>query len=77
MSYLKRKSEKRNEFSYASLLEESLLDKYELKVHQMRPEGKANLGPLRDLCPSHEKYGQCFNLEGRSSHRFTEDITRT
>lgn len=46
MSYLKRKSEKRNEFSYARLLEESLLDKYVLKVHRMRLEGKANLGPL-------------------------------
>lgn len=56
MSCLKRKSEKRNEFSYARLLEESLLDKYVLKVHQMRPEGKANLGPLRDLCPTYEKY---------------------
>ena len=36
----------------------------------------SNLEALRSLCPTHEKYGECFHSEGGSSHRSAKDIKR-
>ena len=66
---LKRKSEKRNRCSYTRVLEEKACrTKCMVQVHSRRRD-PSNLGPLRSLGPTHRKYGTCFHLEGRCSHR--------